>query len=122
MTPSLMMRMGSRVLITIAVVLGLPSISLLTSGRSHAQVGPSMPGFKCHYIGGLRCDECSDILQPPFGCTAPPPYAWRTGICKRAPSVCTEWLDYDCGLELECGTGNPTGFNCNTSVILCMGI
>jgi hypothetical protein len=72
----------------------------------------------CMINPNVQCPNCASNPQPALGCTAAPPANWSEGQCQQGGLTCTQWLNYNCGVEITCGWNNPTGNNC-ANVILC---
>ena len=118
----IMKKKSARTLIGLALTAGLISIGMLCSSRSLAQIVVIPQQAHCMpAVGNFGCDDCRAVFVPQFGCTASPPNPWSQAPwgCVQGGGPCTEWQNYSCGVEITCGDGRPTGFNCNQAFTLC---
>ncbi len=66
------------------------------------------------------CPDCNGTWTPTSGCTAPPPSTWAPGVCDPYPAgMCSEWLNYDCGVWITCGSQFPLNQPCVSGINLC---
>jgi len=103
----------------IACVLALVTLIPLIAGHPKAQGQVQPREGHCTLATGISCPDCNATFPPQFGCTAAPPYTWSLGTCMGFAATCSEWTNYNCGVEILCGYSNPTGNNCLQSSTLC---
>lgn len=69
--------------------------------------------------GGAYCVKCDPLTFAGFGCSQPPPGVYRLGVCGLTGVVCYRYVNFDCGVQIECRSGDPTFEVCATGVSLC---
>jgi hypothetical protein len=113
-------------LLGVAVAISLASVAI--PHRSSAQApGNPIPvlvqtaNVMCVIGNAAGCVTCTPVfgLPPATGCTSPPPGAWSPGACGGVGLGCTDWTNYNCGSEVFCVSGFPTGINCNGVFNIC---
>lgn len=111
----------SRPLFIATVAVGALLVGVLATQPSKGQI-QQFQNRTCVPMENL-CPTCFSGPWPPnFGCAAGIPAAqWQAGACTRPVQGvnCTQWSNYDCGMEIDCNTGYPTEFNCINNASWC---
>lgn len=109
-----------RTVVCLIMMSGLVSIGMLYSRQSSAQPEGPFEFGRCDINPGVGCVTCVNLMNPPaIGCNAPPPPFWSTGMCVTWPAgTCSRWQNYDCGVQINCGSGDPPQGNPRCAIVM----